>query len=75
MNPLQWRREHQVALLLGIVVGIALGFVTGYMHHDVHFENPGQFSSYLTGGSAIRWGVLGALIGGTIIYMRQLLHE
>ena len=75
MNPLQWRREHQVALLLGVVVGIALGFVTGYMHHNIHFENAGQFSSYLTGGSALRWGVLGALLGGTIIYMRQLLHE
>ena len=75
MNPLQWRSEHQVALLLGVVVGIALGFVTGYMHHDIHFENAAAFSSYLTGGSALRWGVFGALIGGTIIYIQQLLHE
>jgi hypothetical protein len=56
-------------------VGIALGFVTGYMHHNVHFENAVEFSSYLKGGSALRWGVFGALVGGTIIYMRQLLHE
>ena len=75
MNPLQWRREHQVALLLGVVVGIALGFVTGYMHHGIRFENAALFSVYLTGGSALRWGVFGALVGGTIIYMRQLLHE
>jgi len=75
MNPLQWRSEHQVALLLGVVVGIALGFVTGYMHNNIHFTDTVSFSSYLTGGSALRWGVFGALVGGTIIYMRQLLHE
>ncbi len=75
MNPLQWRSAHQVALLLGVVVGIALGFVTGYMHHNIHFENAAEFSSYLTGGSALRWGVFGALVGGIIVYIQQLLHE
>ena len=75
MNPLQWRSKHQVALLLGVVVGIALGFVTGYMHNNIHFENAAAFSTYLTGGSALRWGVFGALIGGAIIYIQQLLHE
>ena len=75
MNPLLWRSEHQVALLLGVVVGIALGFLIGYIHHNIHFVNAEEFSRYLTGGSALRWAVLGALLGGTIIYMRQLLHE
>ncbi len=75
MNPLQWRSKHQVALLLGVLVGIALGFVTGYMHHNIHFGNAAAFSTYLTGGSALRWSVFGALIGGTIIYIQQLLHE
>ena len=75
MNPLQWRSEHQVALLLGVVVGIALGFVAGYMHHDIRIDNTAAFSNYLTKGSALRWGVFGALIGGTIIYIRQLLHD
>jgi hypothetical protein len=64
MNPLQWRSEHQVALLLGVVVGIALGFVTGYMHNNIHFTDTVSFSSYLTGGGALRWGVFGALVGG-----------
>jgi hypothetical protein len=73
MNPLQWRGKHQVALLLGVVVGIALGFVAGYMHHDI--RNAAAFSSYLTGSSALRWGVFGALIGGTIIFIQQLLRE
>ena len=74
MNPLQWRSQHQVALLLGIVVGIALGFVTGYMHNNIHLHD-GSFSKYLTGGSALRWSVFGALVGGTIIYVQQLLRE
>jgi hypothetical protein len=73
MNPFKWRREHQIALLLGAAVGIALGFITGYMHENVHYANP-TFSLYLTGGSAFRWGLFGALVGGTTIYIRQLLH-
>ena len=28
MNPLTWQREHQVALLLAIVLGIVLGFLS-----------------------------------------------
>lgn len=75
MNPLQWRSEHQVALLLGVVVGIALGFVAGYLHHDIRIDNTAAFSSYFMKGSALRWGVLGALVGGTIVYIQQLLHE
>lgn len=74
MNPLQWRSEHQVALLLGVVVGIALGFFAGYIHHDIRIDNTAAFSNYFTRGSAFRWGIFGALIGGTIIYIRQLLH-
>jgi hypothetical protein len=61
--------------LLGVLVGIALGFVAGYIHHDVRIDNTAAFSNYFMKGSALRWGVLGALIGGTIIYIQQLLHE
>ena len=75
MNPLQWRSEHQVALLLGVMLGIALGFLAGYMHHDIRIDNAAAFSNYVTKGSALRWGVFGALIGGTIIYIQQLLHK
>lgn len=73
MNPLNWRRPHQMALLLGVVLGIALGFITGYMHENVHYANP-TFSLYLTGGSAFRWGLFGAIVGGTVIYIQQLMH-
>lgn len=74
MNPLNWRRPHQMALLLGAVLGIALEFITGYIHENVHYANP-TFSLYLTGGSAFRWGLFGAIVGGTVIYIQQLMHE
>jgi len=74
MNPLNWRRPHQMALLLGAALGIALGFITGYMHENVHYANP-TFSLYLTGGSAFRWGLFGAIVGATVIYIQQLMHE
>jgi hypothetical protein len=74
MNPFQWRREHQVALLLAAIVGAALGFIIGYMHHNVRYEDATAFSLYLTAGSAFRWCVFGALIGGTVVYIRELMH-
>ena len=73
MNPLKWRSEHQLALVLGAVLGIGLGLVAGYSYHNVHYANA-TLSLYLTGGSAFRWGIFGALVGATTIYIRQLLH-
>jgi hypothetical protein len=32
MNPVNWRREHQVALLLGGAIGIVTGLLIGYMY-------------------------------------------
>ncbi len=30
MNPLEWERKHQIALILAAIVGAALGVVLGY---------------------------------------------
>ena len=73
MNPLKWRREHQVALVLGAAMGISVGLVIGYIYNDVHYANA-TLRLYFEGGSGFRWGVFGALVGGTAIYVRQLLH-
>ncbi len=73
MNPLKWRSEHQLALVLAAVLGIGLGLAAGYIYHHINFSE-GTLSPYLTGGSAFRWGVFGALVGGTTIYIRQLLQ-
>jgi hypothetical protein len=32
---MNWRREHQVALLLGGAIGIATGLLIGYMYHGL----------------------------------------
>ena len=31
MNPLNWKREHQVALGIAAVIGAVLGILTGYL--------------------------------------------
>lgn len=85
MNPLNWRREHQVALLLGGAIGIATGLVVGYMFESYwslfavlatagSSGPPRTVETWLGSGSSFRWGVFGALLGGAIIYTRQLLH-
>ena len=87
MNPLDWRREHQVALLLGGVIGIALGLLIGYMYDTLwsmfvvtttatagNPNPPRALMAWLGSGSSFRWGAFGALVGGAMIYTRQLLH-
>jgi hypothetical protein len=71
MNPLNWRPEHQLALVVGAAVGIALGLLIGFIYNGVHYAT---LSQWLV-GSAFRWAILGALVGGATIYTRQLLHQ
>jgi xanthine/uracil permease len=37
MNPLTWRREHQIALLLGVVLGFVAALVVGFIYNGVHY--------------------------------------
>jgi hypothetical protein len=71
MNPLTWRREHQMALLLGTVLGIAAGFLVGFIHNEVHLATLQQ---WVAGGHGIRWAALGALFGAGVIYVQRLLR-
>jgi len=88
MNPLKWHREHQAALILGVVIGIALWLAIGFMYDGLHSAispataNAAFHDQTMTGimawlgtGSAWRWGIFGALVGGGLLYTRQLLHE
>ena len=71
MNPLNWRREHQVALVVAAIVGIFVGLAVGYMYHHVQYATSGPwFSSW----SGMRWGIFGAIIGAAVLYIRQLVH-
>ena len=69
MSPLTWRREHQVALLLGAVLGIVVALLVGFMYNGVHYATLG---TWLWGGSPLRWAVLGALVGAGVIYLQRL---
>ena len=71
MNPLNWRPEHQLALVVGAAVGLAVGLLTGFIYNGVHYATLSQW----LGWSAIRWAILGALLGGATIYTRELLHR
>jgi prepilin signal peptidase PulO-like enzyme (type II secretory pathway) len=71
MNPLTWQREHQMALLLGTVLGILAGLLVGYIQHDIHLATLQQ---WMSGWSSIRWAVLGALFGAGLIYVHRLLR-
>ena len=72
MNPLAWRREHQVALVLGAVLGAMIVLVLGFMYRGLNYAT--LSSELIWSGSTLRWALLGALIGGCLVYVRQLLH-
>jgi hypothetical protein len=70
MNPFVWRREHQVAIVLGAVVGAVILVVIGFMYRGLNY---GTISfALMWSPSTVRWAVLGALIGGCIVYLRRL---
>jgi hypothetical protein len=72
MNPFKWRREHQIALVLGAVLGAVILLVIGFMYRGLNYEmiSSGHFSS----ASSARWAILGALIGACLVYVRRLLQ-
>jgi hypothetical protein len=55
MNPLAWQREHQVALLVGAVLGIAAGLLAGFAHNDIHLATLQQ---WIVEGHSLRWALL-----------------
>jgi len=80
MNPLHWRREHQIALAvaaaLGAFVGLLYGFnyvrgVPGCSWFDTGYCHD-AYSAYLR--AVLKWPLFGAIIGGGIVYVRQLLR-
>ena len=89
MNPLKWSSRDQVALVLGAVIGIVFWLAIGFMYDGIltaltpagspnaafHNKTTGGIMLWLATGSALRWAVFGALVGGGLLYTRQLLHE
>lgn len=83
MNPTTWPRRHLLALALAIAAGGALGVAFGYLAHAAGSGASGAYSfgSWAFGygrntlrAAALWWGLFGAAIGGTAVYVRQLLR-
>ena len=81
MNPLHWKREHQWALGLAVALGAFVVALIAYRTINV-----GMCRSYLYGlnlacvfrywwGTILFWPFAGALIGGAVVYIRQLLRQ
>jgi hypothetical protein len=72
MNPFAWRGAHQVALMLKVILGAVILVVIGFMYRGLNY---GTISSELFWSvSTARWAILGALIGGCLVYLRRLEH-
>ena len=48
-----------------------VALMAGLMYHGAH---SGMFAEVIWSWIGVRWIVFGALVGGGIIYVRQLLH-
>jgi hypothetical protein len=71
MNPLAWRREHQVALIIGTVLGIAAGVLAGFALNSVHLATLQQ---WVAEGHGLRWALAGAFFGAGVVYVQRLLR-
>jgi hypothetical protein len=72
MNPFVWRREHQIAIILGAILGAVILLVIGFMYRGLNYGT--LTSDLLWSSSTARWAILGALIGGFMVYVRRLLQ-
>jgi len=79
MNPLEWKREHQVALGIAAVIGLSLGEIVGFSLNG-NGERFGTWVErsfwyhYATFGGFM-WGICGAIIGAAIVYSVQLMRR
>ncbi len=79
MNPLRWKREHQIALAGAVLVGFALGLAFGYAR-DTHFSSFWEWfvtalNPNYPGTGGIGWSVFGAFMGAAAIYVVQVMRR
>ena len=79
MNPLRWKREHQLALvvaaLIGLIVGEVVGFaLTGAGERFGAWLEESFWYHYITFGGFM-WGIFGAIIGAAIVYTANLIRQ
>jgi hypothetical protein len=77
INPFTWNREHQLALLVAALIGAALATVLGYIVYAVGWgEGALPFENWIWQPlrGAIWWAVFGAVIGGAMIFVQNLMR-
>lgn len=86
MNPLQWKREHRLALAIAIGLGAAIAAITAFAVLNpadyrgtlaLYCEWQDRYCTYFRAGYwfvALIWATLGAAAAGTLVYIRQLLR-
>lgn len=83
MNPLRWRREHQLAFVSSALLGSSIGGLLFILVLAETYYPPlwCGFGSHgwtcWVNGYVVRvmmWVTLGALVGLAIVYIRQLLR-
>jgi hypothetical protein len=86
MNPLEWKREHQIALACAAAIGGVAGLIFGLARTNAYdYSTWGKLwcereysCIYLLNGywlKVIFWTALGGSIGAALIYIRQLLRS
>ena len=81
MNPLHWKREHLIALMisasLGAVIGLLFGIreVDPYTHYGYHAFFTVEAQGYNFYWLVVSvWAIFGASICAAVVYIRQLLR-
>jgi len=78
VNPLAWKREHQLALGLAGLIGIGLGIVLGYLVYATGWGSDSVSFGYWLNkpmwSGALWWGLFGGVIGAVVIYMIRLMR-
>ncbi len=76
MNPLGWRREHQVAWAATCLLGAIVGQFVGFLHWQwAYTPQAGQlFATWLTYPETYwPWPTFGVLIAGLGFYIARLI--
>jgi hypothetical protein len=80
LNPLLWKREHQIALCTATGIGVLIGLVHGI--GSAHFIICGGVYSWFASATCrhlilyplLGWPVFGALLGAAIVYIWGLMR-
>jgi hypothetical protein len=81
MNPLDWKREHQVALAVAAAIGVVGGLMVAYFmprlgmssSSPISYDGTISFLFFRPYITVLGWAFLGAILGSAVVYVCQLL--